>query len=369
MVITDADFAGGPIIQRCNPSFCAMTGYTESELIGQSPRILQGPQTDRDLIADLGRKIRAGEFFEGSTTNYRKDGRPYVVEWNISPVRDADGSVVGFVSIQHDITARIVAEKQNQLLTQEVRRQAERLAAELKAAGRYAESILPQDLDGEVSVSSRHLPALELGGDSFNYLWIDDDHLLVYLIDVSGHGLEPALLSVSVHNLLRTRSMSNDTLLKPEAVLTELNQLFQMEEHDEHYFAMWYGVYQASSRMLRYASAGAPPALLFSDSGTDLQVTELRTTSLPIGMFKDIDVATRTCRIPPGSRALVYSDGACEITLPGDRRMKWGEFLHLASRLAASPGWTLDDLIDELQKLTPSRAFDDDCSLIQLTFN
>ena len=59
MVITDADFDGGPFIRRCNPAFCAMTGYTEEELIGRSPRILQGRDTDREVIDDLVHKIRA----------------------------------------------------------------------------------------------------------------------------------------------------------------------------------------------------------------------------------------------------------------------------------------------------------------------
>lgn len=111
MVITDADFDGGPFIRRCNPAFCAMTGYTQNELIGQSPRILQGPDTDRQLIEQLDRTIRAGEFFEGSTFNYRKDGGSYIVEWNISPVRDADGAIVAYISIQRDITVRFSAER------------------------------------------------------------------------------------------------------------------------------------------------------------------------------------------------------------------------------------------------------------------
>lgn len=118
MVITDADFDGGPFIQLCNPAFCAMTGYVEEELIGKSPRILQGPDTDRRVIDQLTRKIRAGEFFEGSTVNYRKDGVAYVVQWNISPVRDADGTIVAFISIQQDITARFAAERERSLLAE-----------------------------------------------------------------------------------------------------------------------------------------------------------------------------------------------------------------------------------------------------------
>lgn len=369
MVITDADFDGGPFVQRCNRAFCEMTGYTEEEWIGRSPRILQGPDTDRRVIDDLSRKIRAGEFFEGSNVNYRKDGTPYVVQWNISPVRDAGGAIVAYISIQQDITALVDANERNRLLTQQLQLQTDRLTSELASCARYRASIMPRGLTGKVTVSSRYLPSSELGGDSFDYLWIDDDHLLVYLIDVSGHGLAPALLSVSLHNMLRSRSVSTQTLLAPEAVLTELNHRFQMDQHDEHYFTMWCGVYQASSRTLRYASAGAPPALVFtSATGADVAVTELSADSPPIAMFKDTEFSSRTFSVPRGSQVLLYSDGASEITLADGRHLRWAEFLDLATRVAATPGWTLDELIDELNALTPSGALEDDCSLIQLTF-
>ena len=370
MIITDADFGGGPFIQHCNPAFCAMTGYTEDELIGQSPRILQGPDTDRTVIDQLRRQIRDGQFFEGSTTNYRKDGVSYVVQWNISPVRDTDGAIVAFISIQQDITALVEGNERVRVLAQQLQRQADRLKAELESAANYMKSIMPRGLAGKVSVSSRYLPSSQLGGDSFDYLWIDDDHLLVYLIDVSGHGLEPALLSVSVHNMLRSRSMSSETLLTPEAVLTELNHRFQMEQQDDHYFTMWFGVYQASSRTLRYASAGAPPALVFtSATGTDVVMTELLTTSAPVGMFEDTEFTSHTYALPPGCRVLVYSDGASEINLAENRQLRWADFKDLANRVAAAPDWTLDGLIDELNSLAPSGAFEDDCSLIQLTFD
>ena len=370
LVITDADFDGGPFIQRCNPAFCAMTGYTEAELIGRSPRILQGPDTDRSVIDQLSRKIRAGEFFEGRTFNYRKGGERYVVQWNISPVRDAIGEIVGYVSIQQDITALVEASERNSVLAQQIQWHADQLASELASAASYTASILPNGLSGQVNISSRYLPARELGGDSFDYSWIDDDHLIVYLLDVSGHGLEPALLSISVHNMLRSRSISTATLLTPEAVLTELNHRFQMEHHHEHYFTMWYGVYQASSRTLRYASAGASPALVFrSEPGTDVQVSNLAATSPPIGMFPDTEFSSRAYPMPAGSRLLIYSDGASELPQADDRQLRWEDFVKLTRRVAASPTWTLDDLIAELTGLTPSGVFEDDCSLIQLTFD
>lgn len=370
VVVTDADFDGGPFIRRCNPAFCALTGYSEEELVGKSPRILQGADTDRQVIDRLRRQIRAGEFFQGSTINYRKDGAPYAVQWNISPICGADGAIVAYVSIQQDITALIEANERNRVLGQEVQWHAERLASELNSAARYAASILPHGLTGPVNVSSHYLPVRGLGGDSFDYLWLDDDHLVVYLIDVSGHGVEPALLSISVHNMLRSRAISDDALLQPEDVLTELNHRSQMDQHNEHFFTIWYGVYEASRRELRYASAGAPPVLVFdSASAQGVVVTDLPSTSPPVGVFEDTTFRSRTHHVPIGSRALVYSDGAYEIDLSDDRQLSWEEFVNLTGRVAACPAWTLDDLVDELRGISPSGTFQDDCSLIQLTFD
>lgn len=115
ILITDADFADdGPHILAANPAFCAMTGYDEDELIGRNPRMLQGPATDPTVIDRLREAIQDGAYFFGSTVNYRKDGSPYNVEWNISAVRE-EGRVVAFVSVQQDITARIAAQREHDL--------------------------------------------------------------------------------------------------------------------------------------------------------------------------------------------------------------------------------------------------------------
>ncbi|CAJ48612.1 sensor domain-containing diguanylate cyclase [Bordetella avium] len=107
-----------PIIVYSNPALCAMTGYTAEELIGNSPKILQGPLTDKTVINRLRLCLKNGDYFQGSTFNYRKDGSPYLVEWNISPVRGAQGGIEHFVSVQRDITARTLAQQRQALLAQ-----------------------------------------------------------------------------------------------------------------------------------------------------------------------------------------------------------------------------------------------------------
>ena len=119
VLITDGELThGGPFIVYCNPAFCRMTGYERSELLGRSPRLLQGPDTDRTVIESLRRGLAEQVFWEGSTVNYRKDGRPYVVNWSISPIFGDDGRVTHFVSVQQDITSRTKAEAERDMLIQ-----------------------------------------------------------------------------------------------------------------------------------------------------------------------------------------------------------------------------------------------------------
>ncbi|MBL37097.1 MAG: hypothetical protein CMP07_01690 [Xanthomonadales bacterium] len=111
VIVTEAQLdPPGPRIVYANQAFARQTGYRVSELIGQTPRILQGPDTDPVLLQDLRRRLDRGLTFEGRTVNYRKDGQPYHVEWNISPVRNQSGEIRHFISVQHDVTEMVRAQ-------------------------------------------------------------------------------------------------------------------------------------------------------------------------------------------------------------------------------------------------------------------
>ncbi len=109
VMITDAGETDHRIVYA-NPALCRMTGYALHELLGRDPRMLQGPQTSAQVIAELRSCLADGRFFKGSTFNYRKDGSPYLLEWNISAVRDASGRITHFVSVQHDLSALATAQ-------------------------------------------------------------------------------------------------------------------------------------------------------------------------------------------------------------------------------------------------------------------
>ena len=104
----------GPEILFVNPAFSEMTGYSQEEVLQKTPRILQGPKSDRAMLTELREALSRGEPFSGETVNYRKDGSEYYVEWDITPIRTSGGQISHFLSIQRNVTARKLAEQQLQ---------------------------------------------------------------------------------------------------------------------------------------------------------------------------------------------------------------------------------------------------------------
>lgn len=115
----DIDFPG-PRIEYVNPGFTRMTGYAAEEVVGRTPRLLQGPDTDRAVLDRMRAALEAGRPFRGEAVNYRKDGTGFFVDWLITPVLDGDGRVSHWVSAQRDVTERKRAEARQQRLLAEV---------------------------------------------------------------------------------------------------------------------------------------------------------------------------------------------------------------------------------------------------------
>ena len=111
ILITELDFEKpGPKIVYVNEGFTRMTGFSREEAIGQTPRILQGPKTDRATLDRLKDCLKNGKSFFGQAVNYKKDGSEFVNQWDIHPIHNESGEITHWVSYQHDITSRKTAE-------------------------------------------------------------------------------------------------------------------------------------------------------------------------------------------------------------------------------------------------------------------
>src|SRR5699024_3671088 len=112
ILITEIDLdEPGPEIVYVNDGFCEMTGYSKEEVVGKTPRILQGAETDQQVLDELKDRLKSGRCFFGQTVNYKKDGTKFINQWDIHPLFDDEGEPEYWVSYQHDITKRKQAER------------------------------------------------------------------------------------------------------------------------------------------------------------------------------------------------------------------------------------------------------------------
>jgi phosphoserine phosphatase RsbU/P len=270
----------------------------------------------------------------------------------------------------NELKARVRAGLRLRQMTQDLQIQKQKLENELSEAAEYVRSLLPPPLTGSVEIDARFIPSTQLGGDCFDYHWLDPDYLAIYLLDVSGHGLGAALPSVSVLNLLRSQTLDGINFYQPDAVLRALNEVFQMTEQHNRYFTIWYGVYNQTKRQLVYASAGHPPAVLISHNADNtIECKQLSTPDMPIGIFPETKFIYDRCEIKQLSTLYIFSDGVYEINQANGNMLGLEAFVQLITEHWQPKSKNLEGILRHLQRLNSKAAFDDDLSLLQVNFH
>ncbi|WP_026103945.1 PP2C family protein-serine/threonine phosphatase [Anabaena sp. PCC 7108] len=288
-------------------------------------------------------------------------------------VKGLDAGADDFISKpieQNELQARVRAGLRLHQLNRDLQTQKLLLETELAEAAEYVKSLLPVPISTPLGINSRFLPSRQLGGDCFDYYWLDADSLAIYLLDTAGHGLRATLPSVSVLNLLRSRALKGLNYYQPSQVLAALNDTFQMNYKNDKYFTIWYGVYNRLNRQLIYASGGHPPAILVSKkSSISPEVKLLKTPGMPVGMFPEATYVDSTCNIDQFSSLYIFSDGAYEITKSDGTLWSLDAFVQLILSLQHSDDHQLDHILNYLINLNSKEAFDDDLSILQIKFD
>jgi hypothetical protein len=245
--------------------------------------------------------------------------------------------------------------------------QADQMDRDLAQASAYVEALLPPPITtGAIRADWLYEPSTKIGGDAFGYGQLTEDLFAAYLIDVSGHGAGAAMHSVTVMNLLRQHALPGTDMADPAQVLTSLNAMFQMEQHAETYFTVWYGVFDQRSRRLTFASAGHHPAFLTSP-GADL--IPLRTRNGLIGAVPGKRYVAEADQTPPGASLFLFSDGVFEIVTNDGHEWALQDFLPLILRPPADGLTTCQRIFRDVTKEARPGGFDDDFSLVVLTFD
>jgi sigma-B regulation protein RsbU (phosphoserine phosphatase) len=292
----------------------------------------------------------------------RRDGTRIWISENVRSIHDDSGAFLYYEGTVDDITEIKLAREKLQRTNETLEQTQRRLEDELGEAANYVRSLLPAPLSGEVETRSCYLPCSHLGGDGFGCYWLDAETFAFYLLDVSGHGVGSALLSISVLNVLRTQLLRRTDFSDPAAVLEGLNRSFPMDRNNDKYFTIWYGVYHVPSRVLRYASAGQHPALLLTGEG---EAVRLQTRGPVIGVTPETTYTAEQVTVPAIAEIFLFSDGVFEIARPDGTYLLWEEFAQFLQ--VKRPA--IDSIVEQMREVHGGPEFDDDFSLLHLRMN
>ena len=332
--------------------------YETDYLLARIDSLLKTPIAESDFADDgdaLDVTLRGKRFTVQS-------GRQQVLNLLISTFENAVEKNAELIRANQELSlSRDQLAKQHELL-QELNGQLEsnnsRMTRDLEAAARIQHSLLPAG-DAEiqnVEVAWRYIPCDELAGDFLNFFPLDDHHLALYVVDVSGHGVSSSLLSVTVARSL-TRQVTTSSILAREGedgaitvfpplqVAGELNHRFPMEEQGNLYFTMFYGILNTMTGDLRYVSAGHPPAILLPVDGGDPVM--LPAEGFAIGWMEDLDVDEETIALNTGDRLFVFSDGVPEAM--SEDLEEYGD-PRLLELVAATRGMTVDGAVGHIKE-------------------
>lgn len=243
------------------------------------------------------------------------------------------------------------------------------LTDELAQAAAYVKSLLPAPMDDEIKTDWRFIPSTSLGGDSFGYKWLDEENFSMFLLDVCGHGVGSALLSVSALNVLNSQTLYNVDMRNPKEVLDALNESFQMEKHNDLYFTIWYGVFNKVKRRLAYSSGGHPPAILFTgETPETAEILQLKTPGLIIGGMRGSVYQSEECGVGSFSKLFFFSDGVYEIFKPDNTPLEFGEFVEQLTKACRTGSSDIDNYLEFTWKYQSSKVFEDDFSMVEVIF-
>ena len=336
-----------------NKAAVTIFGYTADEIVGKAVSIIMPERFRERHQQELNRVISTGKTkIVGKTIEViglKRDNCEFPLELSLAKWETKKETF--FTGILRDITERKRAEAELLMANK-------RMKNNLAAAAKVQKSLLPSEyleIQG-AKFACAFKPCEELGGDIFNVFRLDDKHVGLYILDVSGHGVPAALLSVTLsyfmspqpgQSSLVKKQIGNTSeyhLVPPAEVAKQLNRQFLMDPEKPQYFTLVYGILNLETYKFRYVSAGHPGLIHLAQ---DSKAVILENHGFPIGCFKDINYPEYTVSLKFGDRLYLYSDG---ITDAMNSKEEQFEERRLISELDHSRDLPLKDSISSLVK-------------------
>lgn len=333
------------VIKEVNDAYCRMLGYDREDFIGRRPSDFATLEYQRFLEANRERFLKQDyRSFEGSMIH--KDGHVVPVLVHANTLRDADGELIGNVAFVADLTEQ-------------------KKGVEL--AGEVQKSLLPDrapHLAG-FDVAGSSVASEIAGGDYFDYLeGHDPDHpsLSVAVGDISGHGVDAALLMTTARGFLRMRAAQPGS---PAQIITEMNRHLASDLYGSgRFMTMFYLKLDPETCSAQWVRAGHDPAMIYCpklDMFTELD----EGAGLPLGVTEESRYAEQSNELHPGQIIAIGTDGIWEARnsrgeMFGKNRFK--DILRERADLGSKD--ILDAVFDAVRVFTGGARLDDDITLV-----
>ena len=333
------------VIFEVNDAYCKMLGYSREEIIGKRPIDLATDEFRHFILGNKDR-ILAKEYreFEGSVV--AKDGRHVPILIHGNTLRDDQGQVIGNMAFITDMTEHKKA---------------------LALAGEVQKSLLPQDKPSVrgLDIAGRNVSCDEIGGDYFDFLWRREPNngpFSVVVGDISGHGVDSALLMTTARAFLRMRASQPGTISE---IITAMNRhLTEDVLETGRFMTLFYLSIDPDQKSLEWVRAGHDPALVYDPAQDEFE--ELKGTGVALGVNDAFDYQqNRKSGLANGQIIAVGTDGIWEaVNREGEMFGKERLRNIIRKNAGATASDVLNAVYDELHKFTLGRKTEDDITLV-----
>ena len=332
-------------IVDANEAYCKMLGYTRAELIGKTPLDLATEDFKQFMMSNR-ESILAEEYRKIEGTSIAKDGRQVPILIHGSTLRDDRGQVIGNMAFITDMTEHKKA---------------------LALAGEVQKSLLPQDkpMVQGLDIAGKNVSCDEIGGDYFDFLWRRDTQkgpFSVVVGDISGHGVDSALLMTTARAFLRMRASQPGTISE---IITAMNRHLTRDVLESgRFMTLFYLTIDPEKSRIDWVRAGHDPALVY-DPGRD-EFTELKGSGVALGVKENFDYQENNIGgLVNGQIIAIGTDGIWEASNGDGEMFGKARFRDIIRKNAGSgSGEIINAVYNELSQFTRGQKSEDDITLV-----
>ena len=284
------------LIVNVNDEFTKVFGYTREEVIGKPINDILASENYLEEAVEISDKVIRGERIDIISRRKRKDGSLIDVSILGAPIIHHEKQI-GDYAIYRDITESKKA--------QEARI---RIEEETRMAKHIQLQFLPEK-DPEIQgydISGKSIPALNVGGDYYDFIRLDENRLALGIGDVSGKGLGAALIMANLQATIRSHAFFG---VSPDKCLENANNLLFHSTDSRTFVSLFYGILDTRSNTLNYANAGQDIPIFITNN---TEAKFLVDHGMALGMTENSNYTTNSISIEPGEFIIIYTDGIRE---------------------------------------------------------